>query len=130
MQDIFYPTAGAIKHVDYSCKEVCTLCNRYLGVCYVLRHLSNCIPVGHGLYIQFTGPFPCLHVKVLGLAYKLGYQKVSLGLGLVSFGSRDETSLGQRSMYLPSFYLTSPHLKTLPCRSVFAINYAIKYWRQ
>ena len=56
----FYPTAGAIKHVDYSSKEVCTLCNRYLGVCYVLRHLSNCIPVGHGLYKQFTGPFPCL----------------------------------------------------------------------
>ena len=56
----FFPTAGAIKHVEYTCKEVCTLRNRYLGVCYVLHHLSNCIPVGHGLYIQFTGPFPCL----------------------------------------------------------------------
>ena len=66
-----------------------------------------------------------LFVKVLGLAYKLGHQKFSLGL--VSFGSGDETSLGQHSMYLPSFYLTSPHFKTLPCRSVFAINYAIKY---
>ena len=41
---LFSP-AGAIKHVKYTCKEVCTLCNRYLGVCYVLRHLSNCIPV-------------------------------------------------------------------------------------
>ena len=76
-------------------------------------------------------------MKVLGLAcetrgihYKLGPQKFSLGLGLVSFGSGDETSLGQHSMYLPSFYLTSPHLKTLPCRSVFAIKYAIKYRRQ
>ena len=68
-QDIFFPTAGAIKHAEYTCKEVCTLCNRYmyLRVCYVLRHLSNCIPVGYGLYIQFTGPFS-LFVKVLGLA--------------------------------------------------------------
>ena len=56
--------------------------------------------------------------------------KFSLDLGLVSFGSGDETSLGQHSMDLPSLYLISPHFKTLPCRSVFAINYAIKYWRQ
>ena len=59
-QDIFLSHCRSYKHVDYSSKEVCTLCNRYLGVCYVLHHLSNCIPVGHGLYIQFTGPFPCL----------------------------------------------------------------------
>ena len=44
-------------------------------------------------------------MKVLGLAYKLGHQKFSLSLGLVSFGSGDETSLGQHSMYLPSFSL-------------------------
>ena len=69
-------------------------------------------------------------MKVLVIHYKIGPQKFSLGLGLVSFGSGDETSLGQHSMYLPSFYLTSPHLKILPCRSVFAIKYAIKYRRQ
>ena len=68
-------------------------------------------------------------MKVLGLACvtrafinKLGPQKFSLGLGLVSFGSGDETSLGQHSMYLPAFYLTSPHLKTLPCRSACICN--------
>ena len=61
-QNIFFPTAGAIKHVEYTCKEVCTLCNRYLGVCYVLRHLSNCIPVaciysslGHFLVCESAG---------------------------------------------------------------------------
>ena len=58
-------------------------------------------------------------MKVLDLAYKLGHQKFSLGLGLVSFGSGDETSLGQHSMYLPSFYLTSPHVKTLPCIGLY-----------
>ena len=34
---------------------------------WALGHQSNCIPVGDGLYTQFTGPFPCF-VKVLGLA--------------------------------------------------------------
>ena len=58
---LFSP-AGAIKHVKYTCKKVCTLCNRYLGVCYVLRHLSNCIPVaciysslGHFLVCESAG---------------------------------------------------------------------------
>ena len=39
-QDIIFTTAGAIKHVDYTSKEVCTLCNRNLRVCYVkpIRH--------------------------------------------------------------------------------------------
>ena len=60
-QNIFFPTAGAIKHVEYTCKEVCTLCNRYLGVCYVLRDLSNCIPDTVHWAIS-------LFVKVLGLA--------------------------------------------------------------
>ena len=46
---LFHYTAGAIKHVDYSSKEVCTLCNRYLGVHCVLHHLSTCIPEGHSL---------------------------------------------------------------------------------
>ena len=67
-QDIFFPTAGAIKYVEYTCKEVCTPCNRYLGVCYVLCHLSNCIPVGHGLYIHAVHRAISLFVKVLGLA--------------------------------------------------------------
>ena len=49
-------------------QEVCTLCNRYLGVCYVLCHLSNCIPVGHGLYIHAVHRAISLFVKVLGLA--------------------------------------------------------------
>ena len=47
---------------EYTCKEVCTLCNWYLGVCYVLRHLSNCIPVaciysslGHFLVCESAG---------------------------------------------------------------------------
>ena len=62
IQDIFFPNVGAIKHVDYTSQEVCTvslqrvfeslLCETWL------RHLSNCIPVGHGLshglYSQFT----------------------------------------------------------------------------
>ena len=61
-------------------------------------------------------------MKVLGLAYKLGHQKFSLGLGLVSFGSGDETSLGHHSMDPPSFYLTSLHFKTLPCRSVSVVS--------
>ena len=52
-QDIFFPTVGAIKHVDYTSQEVCIvtlqrvfeslLCETWL------HHLSNCIPVGHGL---------------------------------------------------------------------------------
>ena len=33
---------------------------------------SNCIPVGDGLYTQFTGPFPCF-VQVLGLACETGH---------------------------------------------------------
>ena len=43
-QNLFHYTAGAIKHVDYSSKEVCTLCNRYLGVrysmCYIIYLLA------------------------------------------------------------------------------------------
>ena len=65
-QDIIFPTAGAIKHVDYTSQEVWTLCNGYLRVCYVKPgNLSDCIPEGHSLYSQFTGPFP-FFVKVAG----------------------------------------------------------------
>ena len=39
--DIIFTTAGAIKHVDYTSKEVCTLCNRYLRVCYVKTYMSS-----------------------------------------------------------------------------------------
>ena len=39
-KDIIFTTAGAIKH-DYTSKEVCTLCNRYLRVCYVKTYMSS-----------------------------------------------------------------------------------------
>ena len=64
-QDIFFPTAGAIKHVEYICKlgSVHTL-----QQVFVLHHLSNCIPVGHDLYIHAVHWAISLFVKVLGLA--------------------------------------------------------------
>ena len=39
-QNIFFTSGGAIKHVDYTSKGVCTLCNRDLRVWYVktIRH--------------------------------------------------------------------------------------------
>ena len=39
---------------------------------WALGRRSNCIPVGDGLYTQFTRPFPCF-VKVLGLACETGH---------------------------------------------------------
>ena len=34
-QGTFVTTAGVVKHVDHTSKEVCTLSNGYLRVCYV-----------------------------------------------------------------------------------------------
>ena len=52
---------GHLFHYCRSCKNTSTI---LLGECKSalfeiwLRHPANCIPVGHGLYTQFTRPFP------------------------------------------------------------------------
>ena len=46
----------------------CTQFATGIWECDVLRHLSNCIPVGHGLYIHAVHWAISLFVKVLGLA--------------------------------------------------------------
>ena len=77
LRSLFHYTRKTTKHVDYSFKKVYTLFNRYLGVHYVLCHLSTCNAVGQGLYILFTEPFtwlglvwvldsiPCVYITTL-----------------------------------------------------------------
>ena len=83
-----------------------TLYSIHLFLCN-LDHLSNCIPVGHGSYTQFTRPFPCF-VKVLGARASTFF---------IGFGT---------AFYVSSFFLldvTCHHYtsRALPCRSFIPV---------
>jgi len=108
-------------------KEVCTLWNRYLRVCYVKPgHLSNCIQVARTwlVYTVHGDHSLCCEsgwvwlVRVGCIHYKLGLQDFSLGLG-------------QCYVCLPSFYLMLHDINTLEELSQAGlIPLCTKYWRQ
>ena len=82
-----------------------------------LDHQSNCIPVGYGLYTQFTGPFPCF-VKVLGLACETGHTlQARTSRFFIGFGT-----VFHVSTFFPLDVTRHQHTwRALPCRSYHCI---------
>ena len=87
--------------------------------------LDHCIPVGHGLYTQFTRPFPCF-VKVLCLACEIG-DTIQARASTFFIGFRMPFCV---STFFP-LDVTWHHYtsRAFPCRSYTTVL-AIKYWRQ
>ena len=96
-----------------SCPFLCTL-----------GHLSNCIPVGHSLYTQFTGPIPLFCesglVWLVWLGYALQASRFFIGFGMAFCVS---------TFFPPDVTWHHHTWRDPPGRSYTSV-FAIKYWRQ
>ena len=76
-----------------------------------IRHPSNCIPVEHDLYTQFTGPFPFCESGWVWLV-RIGHTlQARASRFFISFGTVFRVSTLILSTWC---YMTSPHLKSSP----------------